>query len=154
MQVKWENALGVGQFEQRRTEMSVFLVIGRAAQSLGSVRSTSDAGEEPTGRAQHVTLISRQHWSQSLGVAGGHTRYVGSTKGQVVTVGRWFELDMERQTGPAAGAGWMLGGPELVGGLKSKAEGEGGLWAGETQRVGTCKATEPQRWTFVFSLSF
>lgn len=143
--------MGAGQLEQRRTEMGMFLVIGRAVQSPGSMRSTSEAGEEPAGRAQNVTLICRQHWSQSPGVADGHTWCVGSKKGQAVTIGRWYELDMEGEADRASNWGRVDAGRPRAG--ERSAKGQGRWWAlGKGDPVAdTHKATEPQRWTFAFS---
>lgn len=60
-------------------------------------------------------------------MAGEHT------KDQVVTIGRWFELDTEGEADRASS--WSrvdAGRPRAGGRSTSKAEGGGGLWAGET----------------------
>lgn len=68
-----------------------------------------------------MTLICRQHWSQSLGVAGRHMRCVGRAKSQVVTIGSWSELGMEGKAG--RGSSWCrvdVGGPGLIGRVQAR----------------------------------
>lgn len=94
----WGHSLCIGC----ETEICIFLTIGRVDQSPGLWGPRGEARE--TGlilMAQHVTLMPRQCWFQSLGMPGGHMWCVGSTKVRVVPT-------RARQAEPVPGTGWML----------------------------------------------
>lgn len=111
--------------------MSMFLVTGRAARSLGSVRSTRWDWRRASREGPACDLNTQAALVPEPGSGRWAMQCVGSTKGQVVTVGRWFELDMEGGVDRASSWGRVdAGRPQAGRRSVSKAKGGGGFGQG------------------------